>query len=225
MAARIIPDKDIYYLAVAAGFKDQAVTMTAIALGESGGNANAHNPIPPDDSYGLTQVNMIGGMGPARRAKYGLKSNEDLYNPATNLRVAYGIYKDAGNSFRPWSVYLSGRYLGYMPRARAAASGFSAPLVGGTLAKYGIVNQGSGSTDWIPDLPNPLNPVNDAIDAFKFLTSPGTWLRVAAFVGGGLLLMLVIIGLIAGSRPVTNVVGMVPGAGGAVAKAARTVAK
>jgi hypothetical protein len=44
-----------------------AVVAVAIALAESGGNPAAHNPVPPDDSWGLWQINMRGHLGPVRR--------------------------------------------------------------------------------------------------------------------------------------------------------------
>ena len=50
--------EEIYAVARQAGFSpDQAVTMTAIALAESGGNPGAHNP-NGEDSRGLWQINM-----------------------------------------------------------------------------------------------------------------------------------------------------------------------
>ena len=53
-----LPPEAIYAAARQAGFSpDQAVTMTAIALAESGGNPGAHNP-NGEDSRGLWQINM-----------------------------------------------------------------------------------------------------------------------------------------------------------------------
>ncbi len=90
----------------------------AVAKAESGFNARAHNPVPPDNSYGLWQINMIGELGPSRRRAYGLKSNDALYDPATNARVAYAIYKAAGRSFRPWTTYTGGSYRKFLSLAK-----------------------------------------------------------------------------------------------------------
>jgi hypothetical protein len=38
---------------------EAAVTATAIAMRESAGNTAAHNPVYPDDSYGLWQINRL----------------------------------------------------------------------------------------------------------------------------------------------------------------------
>jgi hypothetical protein len=101
----------VYQLARGAGFSSsQADTMTQIAYKESGWNASAYNGNAGtgDNSYGLWQINMLGSMGPSRRKQFGLKSNSDLFNPATNARAARGIWKSQG--FGAWSVYKNGSY-------------------------------------------------------------------------------------------------------------------
>lgn len=96
--------------ASAAGFTGEDVKIAvAVALAESGGDTRAHNAVPPDNSYGLWQINMLGAMGPERRKRFGLKSNEDLFDPAANARAAYGIWKQQGWS-RGWTTYSSGKY-------------------------------------------------------------------------------------------------------------------
>jgi hypothetical protein len=113
----------IYQIARSAGFSSiTAIVATAVALAESGGNPRAHNPVPPDDSYGLWQINMIGAMGPERRAAFGLSSNEQLYDPLTNARAAYAI-SHGGTNFRPWTTFTSGAYLSHLGVAKAAANG------------------------------------------------------------------------------------------------------
>jgi hypothetical protein len=77
----------IYAYAIGAGFPPQtAVTMTAIALRESSGQTDAYNGTPPDDSYGLWQINMIGNLGPARRAQFGISDNSELFDPGVKCR-------------------------------------------------------------------------------------------------------------------------------------------
>jgi lysozyme-like protein len=107
-----------------AGFTGNDLTVAvAVALAESGGDPRNHNPNPPDNSYGLWQINMLGDMGPDRRKRFGLKSNEELYDPATNARVAYRIYKEQGGStFKPWTTYTRGTYKKFMDKAGGAVS-------------------------------------------------------------------------------------------------------
>src|SRR4051812_17631570 len=96
---------DLSYLR-AAGFKGEALRQAwAISQRESGGNPAAYNGNAGtgDQSYGLFQINMLGGLGPARRKQYGLSKNEDLLDPATNARVAYQMSK-GGTDFGAWAV-------------------------------------------------------------------------------------------------------------------------
>ena len=95
-------------------------TMMAIAMAESDGNPRAHNAKPPDNSYGLWQINMIGNLGPARRREFGISSNEALFDPATNARAAQKVYQSQG--YRAWSVYSSGKYRTHIKKAEAQAA-------------------------------------------------------------------------------------------------------
>ena len=96
-------------LAVQGGFsKDDAPLVAQIAMGESSGNPTAFNGKGADQSYGIMQINMLGGMGPERRAQFGIKSNEDLYDPLTNMKAAHQIYKQQG--WGAWGAYTNGSY-------------------------------------------------------------------------------------------------------------------
>jgi cell wall-associated NlpC family hydrolase len=89
-----------------AGFKGEALkTAWAIAQRESSGRPEAFNPDTStgDQSYGLFQINMLGDLGPSRRKSYGLTKNEDLFDPATNARVAYAMSK-GGKDFGAWGI-------------------------------------------------------------------------------------------------------------------------
>ena len=109
---------ELELLARQAGFSlDDSPIIAAIALAESGGDPNAHNPRYPDNSYGLMQVNMLDEpgymLGAERRAKYGLQSNEELKDPLTNMRAAKDIFDTQG--LGAWSVYKSGAYKDHLP--------------------------------------------------------------------------------------------------------------
>ena len=105
-------------IAKEAGFNDEeAKIMAAIAASESSGNPTAHNPdaTTDDNSYGLWQINMIGPMGPERRAKLGIQSNEELFDAKKNAEAAFMVYKEQG--FSAWSDYTNEKYLNYLPEA------------------------------------------------------------------------------------------------------------
>lgn len=98
-----------------AGFPENIIpTMTAVTMAESGGNPFAHNPNRQtgDNSYGLGQINMIDRLGPERRAQFGIASNEDLFDPATNFRAAKQIYDQQG--IGAWGAYTNGSYKKFM---------------------------------------------------------------------------------------------------------------
>jgi hypothetical protein len=102
--------------------KEKIPTMTAIALAESSGRLQAFNPNSQtgDRSYGLFQVNMHGGLGPARMKEFGLKSEKDLFNPETNVKAAKRILESQG--LGAWSVYKGGQYKQFLPEAQKALS-------------------------------------------------------------------------------------------------------
>ena len=102
--------QELTQIARQAGWGDEAELAAAIALGESSGDPTAHNPRYPDDSYGLMQINMLDlpdyQLGAERRARYGLRSNEELKDPVLNMRIAKDIRDSQG--LNAWSVYSSG---------------------------------------------------------------------------------------------------------------------
>ena len=93
------------HLLSSVGFEgDQLKQAWAVVMKESTGRPMAHNQNSKtgDNSYGLFQINMIGSLGPARLVEYGLKSNEELFDPLTNARIAY-IISEGGNNWSPWN--------------------------------------------------------------------------------------------------------------------------
>lgn len=100
--------------ATKAGFPQTEInTAVGVALAESSGNPKSHNDTPPDNSYGLWQINMIGSLGPARRKQFGISSNDALFDPATNAKAAYTVWK--GSGWKAWTTYTSGAYKKYVP--------------------------------------------------------------------------------------------------------------
>lgn len=55
-----------------------------------------------DLSYGLTQINMRGSLGPDRLTRCSLSQYEDLWDPAINLRCARILY--LGSGWEPWRM-------------------------------------------------------------------------------------------------------------------------
>ena len=125
-----------------AGFKESEIpVMVAIGMGESGLNPAAHNPRYPDDSYGLFQINMLDEpgykLGAERRARYGLKTNEQLKDPFLNAKAALDIRNSQG--LGAWSVYSQGTYKKHLPRVMKELAGgipdSPVSITGGVQAK------------------------------------------------------------------------------------------
>jgi Lysozyme like domain len=100
----------VYQLATGAGWNaTDARIATQIAWAESSWNPMSHNPVGPDNSYGLWQINMKGDQGPKKLRQYNLANNEALFDAPTNARVAYGHWKERSN-WTAWSTYSNGKY-------------------------------------------------------------------------------------------------------------------
>ena len=99
---------------IQAGGKNAPVAA-AIGLAESGGNPESHNnnPATGDDSWGIWQINMIGGLGPTRRQRFGIQSNSQLTDPMTNARAAVEL-SNGGTNFTPWTTFTHGTYLKFL---------------------------------------------------------------------------------------------------------------
>lgn len=190
-------------LALRAGFPEKvAYDIVAIGIAESGLDPKAtnFNTRTGDESYGWLQINMLGKMGAERRAKYGIASNESLLNPAVCVTVAFKIWKDAGQKLNDWSTYKNGTY-----RAQygVAVFGVKAAKQNGDTPWYkpftdievkqpgiGIPNPVGGVTDAVGDVGKAVGNIGD------FITNKENWFRVAAGIGGALLIILAVMLLI-----------------------------
>jgi len=199
----VLSANEIAYYAKAAGFPDGEVGLaTAIAMAESGGNTRAHNQRPPDDSYGLWQINMYGTLATARRVMFGIAANDQLFDPTVNARAALMIRR--GQGWTAWSVYTSGAYKKHLTAANAAAG---APVAPG------------GSSDSFSNPLDKLNPVNqlNAVIAEIQKWVAAQALRIAMFGGGGFLIWLGIQIFVSGNIT-PKVVGVAAAAKGVVTK-------
>lgn len=89
-----------------AGFEGKALKQAwAIVMRESTARPTAHNgnANTGDNSYGLFQINMIGGLGEDRREKFDLKHNAELFNPIKNAQIAYHM-SDGGADWGAWAI-------------------------------------------------------------------------------------------------------------------------
>ena len=103
----ILSDSQLIEILKLAGFEGKELKMAwAIAIKESTARPYALNK--SSNCYGLFQINMSGSMGPDRREKYGLESNEELFNPLTNAQIAYKM-SNGGKNWTAWSTEKSAK--------------------------------------------------------------------------------------------------------------------
>jgi len=188
-----VNQSQIYSLAKNAGLPDdKARIAAAIAMAESGGNPNDlnDNPGTGDLSYGLWQINMIGSMGPSRRAMYGLSKNEDLFNPVINARVMSAI-SHQGQNFTAWSTYKDGKYNQYLTTSVAWVP---VPTPFGTVPVPTSPGDVAGAvTGGLSDAVGAaVSAGNAVVSTGKWVSNPRNWVRVGYVIGGS---VLVIVGL------------------------------
>lgn len=125
--ANLRTQSQVFDLAKAAGFDNKSAEIAAaIAMAETltfkdgkqyadfdaiGDTTLVNSTWGP--SYGAWQIRSLIADNTTGR----LRDATQLADPAFNAKAAYQIYKNAGNSFRPWSTYTSGAYQGYMQKA------------------------------------------------------------------------------------------------------------
>lgn len=99
-------DVELAQLLSAVGFEGKALrTAWAVVKKESNGRPLAFNgnTRTGDSSYGIFQINMIGGLGVTRRDKYDLDSNKDLFDPVINAEIAYHM-SGGGKDWSSWKI-------------------------------------------------------------------------------------------------------------------------
>ncbi len=104
--------------AIQGGFNpENARTMAAISMGESGGNAGidtVQSGLDPNKSneysIGLSQINLQAHGDKLKRRGW---TEADLRDPVKNMTIAKEVYDEVG-SFNPWSVYKKGLHQQYL---------------------------------------------------------------------------------------------------------------
>lgn len=119
-------DQDLLKLLYDSGFRNAQGLSKAYAVAKAESNARpmAHNPKGLDNSYGMFQINMLGDLGPQRIQKfgdlYGIRKNEDLFDPRKNAQVAAHMSKK-GKDWSSWTTYGTDRYNANLPDVKAVA--------------------------------------------------------------------------------------------------------
>jgi hypothetical protein len=123
---------EIYATLTGAGWDPaSAVTMTAIALGESSGDNSILGDVGLQDSTWGPSVGLFQIRTQKRQTgSGGLRDiNTLLGNDAAQAKAALQI-SSGGRDFSPWSVFTSGKYRDFLGQAQAAAGGIAAGIGG-----------------------------------------------------------------------------------------------
>lgn len=202
----VLSPRQIYALAADAGFKTpgQAITMTAIALAESGGNSDivGHNRNGTID-VGLWQINSVHGY-----------SESAMKDPRQNAAAAKKIHEQQG--YTAWVAFTTTdpqrSYRRQLPAAINANPGSgtslgdilrSIPVAAGVIP--GVASEAASAVNPLAGLGN---LVELASKAGTFLMDPQNWLRIAYVVIGG---ALIIGGLVVFAQPAIEPVAKAAG--------------
>jgi len=115
--SKMLKPKELKAILELAGFKGDALKIAwAVVMKESTGRPYSHNKNRKtgDNSYGLFQINMIDSLGPARRKQFDLSSNDALFDPLTNAKIAYHM-SNKGTNWSAWGG-VSERVLHFMEK-------------------------------------------------------------------------------------------------------------
>lgn len=116
----------------AGGTAEEARILGAIAMPESSGNPQNHNPNAKtgDDSYGLWQINLLGKLGPDRRRLLGLaqdgSEDKKLFDPRLNAKAALMLLRGqlgGPGGYQHWTTYNAGKHSQYLTQSAQGASG------------------------------------------------------------------------------------------------------
>lgn len=166
---------------------------------ESGGDPNAHNTNirTGDNSYGLWQINMLGKLAPERLVLFGIRSNNELFDPQTNAR-AMRILSANGADFTPWSAFNSDAYKRFldMPVTDQTKDPWWKTILngglGGVIPGYGargLVPGVGGITDVTQGVGSLVETVNKSAG---WISNSENWVRVGYVLGGS---VMIIVGL------------------------------
>lgn len=164
-----VPNDVMWDALIAAGFTpDEAVTFVAIALAESGGISNNHNP-KGEDSLGLWQIN---------RDAHPWATNDRLATPAMMATAAKRVYDEVGGSIDRWTVTHTKngtetpKYLSFRMEAQMTAADKGYPEASGHwqgVSGYGVTQSGAG--DGTTSAPGPTS--GSGIGPMSTATEPG----------------------------------------------------
>ena len=218
----------------AGGPRSVANIAAAIAVAESGLDANQYNPTDNNGtqtSWGLWQISN--GTHSSVSAQWN--------DPQTNAKLAVAKYRGAGNQFTPWGTYDSGAYRAYLgggTPAPGVPGGSGDTGAGGPSGGGDVILTAATGDECLIGSPN-VNPIPTFVPilgksaSFCILTKAqgrqlmgGFIMLGGAFIGAGAVLILVAAGFRSGAArraegALDSSLAVLPAAGGARIAGAR----
>lgn len=164
-----------------------------IVLAESGGNPAAINRANTNGTsdHGLWQINTVHAkkyrLVPSGHMSGSLWDNR--YDPLSNTKMAYQIYRGWGRSWRPWSAYNNESYKKFRDRALKAAIAVQGPdkktVVDSIIDQLKKGNPGLG----IPGIPDIESPFKDVTNFLSFISDRENWIRLGFILAGTVLIL------------------------------------
>lgn len=153
------------------GNTHDTLTAFCIALAESSGDPTVtHQNTNGSTDYGLFQINSVHSD---------LLKGGNWQDPSANANMAYQLYTSKGGKFTDWTTFTDGSYARFMSRAQKTQQDGGAALP----------TTGAGSYS------NAAGTPANALDLAS-VTSGNVWMRIAEFVAGGALMLILSISLI-----------------------------
>lgn len=99
----------------AQGFRggDRVITAASVMTAESQGYTRAWHHNMSDDC--TTTLSTDRGLFQINDVAHPTLTEEEMFDPKTNVHAAHKIYESRGDTFTAWAAYNSGAYLKYYP--------------------------------------------------------------------------------------------------------------
>jgi hypothetical protein len=197
----IIPPAGLWVMADSAGFKGaDRVTMAAICLAESSGNAHVISRANTNGThdFGVAQINSV---------HTDLANQYDWSVAVQNLQMAHVIWQSAGGSFSPWTTYPNAANL-KMNTVIAAVKGAGQDPTSGDASK---VVSGALDSD-VSGIANSVgaNSLSDSLTALvgfvKKIGDIKTWISIGYIVDGIILIGIAVVKMVSSEAIKSGVV-------------------
>lgn len=169
---------------------DVVATAVAIAIAESGGRDDAHNPGCCNDDCGCDGCESSWGLWQINLCAHPQYTPDQMIDAFKNAQAMFSI-SNGGTNWNPWTTYTKGVYKQYLDRGYSAAQ----HVLNGDLGEVIDLGNDFGIFGIFGDIiSSVLDGTLDAIQAIAmfvaFFANPHNWLRLGEAILGAVVLLL-----------------------------------